>query len=117
MGNFDEATYPSWSAIIWKASAVFLDAMTCYGIFALAFRSLRHQSLYRIWRFFAWLLPFYVFGQAFWELYGQVGLTAEESMMLLLVGFPIVTLLASPAIVFNFLLVSRLKAMRENKPS
>ena len=32
--------------------AVCIDSMTCYGIFALAFRALRHPKLYPVWRVF-----------------------------------------------------------------
>ncbi len=112
MGNLDESIYPSWSGLLWQATSILFDAMACYGIFALAFRALRHGSLYRIWSIFAWILPFYIFGEAFWELSSNVGLSAEESLMLLTVGFPIVMLLGIPAVVFNFMLVSRLKALR-----
>jgi len=93
-----------------------VDALTCYGIFALAFRSLRHPSLYPIWRVFVWLLPPLTIGEAVWELSQPDEMDTEDTFMLMVIGLPIVLIVSTPAFICNFLLVSRLRLRRNSSP-
>ena len=114
-GQFEASLEFTWRNALWRLTANSLDALTSYGIFALAFRSIRLPSLYRIWRVLVWILPIFSVGEAVWELSHPDSLDAEGAFLLLAFGLPVVLVVLAPSLAFNFMLVSRLRSLYEQK--
>ena len=82
----------------------FAEALTTYGILALAIRRLRIPQLGTFWQYFAVALPFLTYLAAAWQIYHDPPWSAIE-LYVVLVMFAVVT---TPALVFNWMVRHRL---------
>lgn len=107
MAVFDE------EQVLLNAGWLAISALTCYGVFALAFPSLRKAFLAPIWPWFAASLPILTVVEiasdlsTVPELVDEVGLLLASLVMLI-----VVLVIVGPAIVFNAMLCRRLRQMR-----
>lgn len=91
---------PILETAFWLAMSV----LTCYGVFAFAFRRLRIPRLSPFWKSFGVALPFLTYLGAGWEIYTQPAMSPQEFIAVLTM-FVVVT---TPGLVFNWMLRHRM---------
>ena len=113
--NVEEFLQLTWQKLLWQLTTLSVDVLTCYGIFAMALRAIRHPLIFRVWRVFVWILPIFVFVDTAWELSKPETISGEDSPVILIVSLLAFLVIFAPALACNILLVSRLRSLYEKQ--